>query len=388
MYDIGIVGAGAAGLWAALQLSQNKFDVVICEKSNKTAKKIRISGGGRCNFTNLYIDSENYLSSNPHFCKSALSSYTQWDFISYLESSGLSWSEKHQGQLFCEQKANAVADLLTNNCLDNGVDIKLNNEVKSINKIASGYEIICDNSTIQCKKLIIASGGPSIPKMGSTWFATDIAKKLGIKTVEFTPGLVPLTLSTEDKFSNCAGVSFLAKISTANQSFTDDVLITHKGLSGPAILQISNYWQPNTPVFINFLPKHDLNQLVAKHSDKNLKQILKKLLPRRLVEHLSVEFSDKKLAEVSKLDINVMLSVINNYKLTPSGTEGFRVAEVAKGGVCVSQISSKNFSCLKDKDLYFIGESLDVTGHLGGFNFQWAWSSGYSVATGIIKDLS
>ena len=386
-YDVIIIGAGAAGLMCAAEALKRNRSVLIIEKSNKVGKKILISGGGRCNFTNINIEPQAYLSKNPHFCKSALSRYTQWDFIALLESFQLTWEEKKLGQLFCNQKAAAVLSSLLENCQK--ADIELNTEVFAI-KQEHGYVISTNKRKYQTESLVIATGGPSIPKMGATDFGLKVAKQFGLKTISFKPGLVPLTFYQQDiniYFKDLSGISIDVTVVCDRTIFREGMLITHRGLSGPSILQISSYWNSGKPIEINLLPDLNAAEYLLKMQQERgtvlLKNILSNFFPNRLSERFANTLTTKKLAnvtlsEIKKNDIKIFGSCLNNWILTPSGTEGMRKAEVCVGGVDTDELSSKTMESNKEPGLYFIGETVDVTGWLGGYNFQWAWSSGWA----------
>ncbi|SHN91119.1 NAD(FAD)-utilizing dehydrogenases [Bathymodiolus heckerae thiotrophic gill symbiont] len=386
-YDVIIIGAGAAGLMCAAQASKRGRSVLLLDKCIKAAKKILISGGGRCNFTNLYIEPEAYISNNSHFCKSALSRYTQWDFIVQLESHQLSWTEKTLGQLFCDQKSNAVVNMLLEECAD--VDIILNANVDKID-FNEQYLLNTSQGDFQAQSLVIASGGPSIPKMGATDFGLQIAKQFRHKSIGFKPGLVPFTFSQQDisrYFKDLSGLSLEVSISCNGQSFKEMALITHRGISGPAVLQISSYWQKSQSIEIDLLPGIDATKLLLSEQQQrgttNLKNILNEYFSKRLALRLtqvliSIDLSEKSLGEINQADLKTFAEALNNWVLTPSGTEGMRTAEVCTGGVDTNELSSKTMESSKQPGLYFIGETVDVTGWLGGYNFQWAWSSGWA----------
>ncbi len=387
IYDVIIIGAGAAGLMCAIEANRCGRNVLILDKANKAGKKILISGGGRCNFTNLFVDSEAYLSNNPHFCKSALSRYTQWDFIVKLESHQLSWSEKTLGQLFCDQKSPAVLKMLLDDC--GGVDMLFNVEIDQI-KFDQGYTVGSSQGKFQADSLVIATGGPSIPKMGATDFGLQVAKQFGLKSIPFRPALVPFTFLQSDidrYFKDLSGLSLEAEISCNNQSFKEMILITHRGISGPAVLQISSYWKKNDQISINLLPGVDATELLLTTQQNKgttaLKTILNEYFSKRLAFRFSqvliaTDLSEKILGEIKQADLKEFGQALNNWLLTPSGTEGLRTAEVCTGGVDTNELSSKTMESNKQPGLYFIGETVDVTGWLGGYNFQWAWSSGWA----------
>ena len=386
-YDVIIIGAGAAGLMCAAEALKRNRSVLILEKSNKAGKKILISGGGRCNFTNLNIEPSAFISRNPHFCKSALSRYTQWDIISLLESFDLTWNEKKLGQLFCDQKSGAVLTALHKNC--EKAHIELSVETNTIIK-KKGYIIKTSKGDYKTNSMVIATGGPSIPKMGATDFGLKVAKQFGLKSVSFKPGLVPLTFQQQDietYFKKLSGISLDAIVSYNGVSFREGILITHTGLSGPAILQISSYWKKGSPIKINLLPDIDGSEYLIKmqqsHGKSLLKTILGEFFPKRIAERFGDTLGPTKLAnvsmgEINKSDLNLLGAALNSWRLTPSGTQGLKTAEVCVGGVDTNELSSKTMESNKQPGLYFIGETVDVTGWLGGYNFQWAWSSGWA----------
>lgn len=386
-YDVIVIGAGAAGLMCAAQASKRGRKVLLLDKAEKAGKKILISGGGRCNFTNLYIEPEAYISRNPHFCKSALSRYTQWDFITLLEGANLHWTEKTLGQLFCDEKSSAVLNMLLEECQQ--VDIQLSTSVEKIDHQA-GYTLITNQGGFQTDSLVIATGGASIPKMGATDFGLQIAKQFGIKSIPFKPALVPLTFQQNDidrYFKDLSGLAVDALVCCNNQSFREGVLITHRGISGPAVLQISSYWQKGDAISINLLPDFEasgwLLAMRDKHPKFELKTILSTYFPKRLAIRLADALTDKQLSgtplnQIRKDDLTALGGKLNHWVLTPSGTEGMRTAEVCVGGVNTQELSSKTMESIQQKSLYFVGETLDVAGWLGGYNFQWAWSSGWA----------
>ncbi len=387
--DVIIIGAGAAGLMCGIEAGKRGRKVLILDKADKVGKKILISGGGRCNFTNLYTEPDNFISDNPHFCKSALSRYTQWDFIALMESHGLSWEEKSLGQLFCDQKAKAVVELLTDECRSANVQIKLRSNIKEITQNDSyddGYKVTSTTGDYACTSLVIATGGPSIPAMGSTDFALGVAKQFGINTLPFAPALVPFTFSLSELdsfFKDLSGISADVSITTQNgQTFKEAILFTHRGISGPAVLQASSYWKEGESISINLFPSEDIEAwLIQQREEKplaELKTILSYKLSKRLAGKLCESlFDNKPMQQYNPQALTKIAEQLNNWQLKPNGTEGLRTAEVSRGGVDTNELSSKTMESKKVEDLYFIGEGVDVTGHLGGFNFQWAWASGW-----------
>ncbi|RUA06345.1 MAG: aminoacetone oxidase family FAD-binding enzyme [Gammaproteobacteria bacterium] len=385
-YDVIIIGAGAAGLMCAMQATQRGRKVLLIDKADKAGKKILISGGGRCNFTNLHITPEVYISNNPHFCKSALSRYTQWDFMALLENSNLHWTEKTLGQLFCDEKSKSVLSMLLDNCQK--ATIQLNTSVENIDH-QTHYVLTTNQGTFQSDSLVVATGGASIPKMGATDFGLQVAKQFGHKSINFKPALVPLTFHQADierYFKDLSGLSIDAIVACNNQSFREGILITHRGVSGPAVLQISSYWRKGDTVVFNLLPDLKASDWLLEMRDSNpkseLKTVLNAYFPKRLAIRLADTLLDKPLSDsalnqIKKADLITLGKKLNHWALTPSGTEGMRTAEVCVGGVSTDDLSSKTMESMKQKKLYFIGETVDVTGWLGGYNFQWAWSSGW-----------
>ncbi len=388
--DVVIIGAGASGLMCAIEAGKRGRRVLVLDSANKAGKKILMSGGGRCNFTNYSIEAENFISQNPHFCKSALSRYTQWDFLALVDQYQIPFHERNHGQLFCNDSAKDILNMLLAECEKAHVTIRLNCKIQSINKgLAPNseeeqFQLHTDKESIQCQSIVVATGGLSIPKMGATAFGYQLAEQFGIPVLPVCAALVPFTLQPEEKkkYSPLSGIAVPCVVSNERQSFKENVLFTHRGLSGPAILQISSYWRQGETVNVNFLPDLDVvTELQKKRSDKvkmQLKNVLTEWLPKRLVDALI----DQKLLAVSIQDlsnkqINEIAVTIEHWEIKPNGTEGYRTAEVTLGGVDCSAISSKTMESNTVSGLYFVGEVLDVTGWLGGYNFQWAWSSGW-----------
>lgn len=385
IYDTIIIGAGAAGLFCAIEAGKRNRKVLLLDKAEKVAKKILISGGGRCNFTNLYSNTDAYLSRNPHFCKSALARYTQWDFIALVEKHGLSWTEKTLGQLFCDQKSKAIVEMLISECKETSVKMQTNCTIEDISNNNALFTLTTSLGKLQSQSLVIATGGPSIPRMGSTDFGIQISRQFGLKNIAFTPALVPFTFpQTElnDLFKPLSGTSTEVSIHCQKMSFREAMLFTHRGLSGPAILQISSYWQKGDSLHINLFPDNNaliwLEKQQEKHPKAELKTCLSYHLPKKLAHKLcEKQLKSKPMQQYSLSEIQHLTEQLSNWVLTPSGTEGMRTAEVCIGGVDTDELSSKTFESKKVAGLYFIGETVDVTGHLGGYNFQWAWSSGW-----------
>ncbi len=383
--DVIIIGASASGLMCAIEAAKRGRHVMVLDHANKAGKKILMSGGGRCNFTNYNIDAENYISNNTHFVKSALSRFTQWDFISLVEKYKIPYHEREHGQLFCNDSSKDILDLLLNESKKAEVSIQLETNINSIDKKADHHFIIkTDTEDYHCQSLVIATGGLSIPKMGASPFGYKIAEQFDIKVWPTSAGLVPFTLHKHDKdtLSDLSGIAINSIVNTDNMSFRENILFTHRGLSGPAILQISSYWAAGETIVINLLPDIDLlSELTLAHEKQpqiKLKTLLHKLLPKRLV-NLFIEtiLLDKTLQEISHKQFHQVVSALQNWSIKPNGTEGYRTAEVTLGGVDCDALSSKTFEAKSIAGLYFIGEVMDVSGWLGGYNFQWSWSSGW-----------
>lgn len=385
--DAVIIGAGAAGLMCAIEAGKRGRSVLLLEHCEKPGKKILISGGGRCNFTNKNVSPENFISHNPHFCKSALSGYTPDDFISLIEKYNIKYHEKKSGQLFCDDSSRLVVSMLENECKNSGVRIIVNCKVKNIIR-NDFFEIDTESESIQTGSLVIATGGISIPKMGATDFGYNIARQFNIGLREIHPGLVPLTFSGEERkmFSEISGVSVDAEVSCKSISFRENILFTHKGLSGPAILQISSYINKGESISVNLLPETDFYEILKNNSDRKtqLSNFLSVYLPKRFAQAFMNKYSSSgPLITFPDKELKLISDKLHNWKLTPSGTEGFDKAEVTVGGVDTDELSSKTMESKKVKGLYFIGEVVDVTGWLGGYNFQWAWASGFAAGKAV-----
>ena len=388
-YNVIVIGAGAAGLMAAWQAGALGKKVLLIEHTNKIGEKIRISGGGRCNFTNLFAGPNNYICENPHFVKSALAGFDQHDFIKLVESYNIAYHEKTLGQLFCDGSSQQIIDMMLDLCRKVGVEIKMECSVNEVSK-SDLFELQTSHGLFQSDALVIATGGLSIPKMGATDFGYKIAEQFGISIVPTRPALVPLTASAENKefFTSLSGVSNESTISYGNISFSEGMLFTHRGLSGPAILQISSYLEKfeNEEIIINLLPNLDLKKQFME--DKNLKQTpvayLKNYLANRLVEGLA-ESDDwsRNITDLRKESLFAIADKIHSFRAKIGGSEGYAKAEVTAGGVNTDELSSKTMESKKVPGLFFIGEVVDVTGWLGGYNFQWAWASGFAVRGGI-----
>ena len=390
-WDVIVVGAGAAGLMCALTAGARGRRVLVLEKANKPGKKILMSGGGRCNFTNLYTEPENFLSQNPHFCKSALSRYSQWDFIELVKQHQIPYHEKSLGQLFCDNSSKDILNLLLAECEIANVEIKLLADITSVNKHENfqlSGKIETSAFKFECESLVVACGGLSIPKLGGSDYGYRLAEQFGHQVLPLRAALVPFTFSDSFKLlaQKLSGVSLPASVTVDNKTFDENILFSHRGLSGPAVLQISNYWREGKAVIVNLLPTLDVAIFLiqAKHNQPKalLRNVLAQQLPRNLVLELEQlwwpNLSEKPIAEITHQQLHKTAQQLNHWKLKPAGTEGYRTAEVTLGGVDTKQLSSRSMMSKKVDNLYFIGEVVDVTGHLGGFNFQWAWSSGYA----------
>ncbi|MDP2903188.1 MAG: NAD(P)/FAD-dependent oxidoreductase [Methylovulum sp.] len=382
--DVIIIGAGASGLMCAIEAGKRGRRVLVLDHANKAGKKILMSGGGRCNFTNYSIEPDNFISNNPHFCKSALSRYTQWDFLAMVARHQIPYHEREHGQLFCNDSAKDILSMLLTECADAGAIVQLNTPIGSIGKIADVFHIQSGNGSFACQSLVVATGGLSIPKMGATPLGYKIAGQFGINVVQTRAGLVPFTLQPDDKdkFSALSGIAVPCIVSNPRQCFRENILFTHRGLSGPAILQISSYWCAGEAISINLLPDVNLGvELKTKRGQKQkntLKTILDGYLPKRLVSCLLAdEVLNTPLQDCPDRHIQLIADHLQHWTVKPNGTEGYRTAEVTLGGVDCDVISSKTMASKQVPGLYFIGEVLDVTGWLGGYNFQWAWSSAW-----------
>lgn len=384
--DVIIIGAGAAGLMCAIEAGKRQRQVIILDHANKPGKKILMSGGGRCNFTNYNIHPSAYISHNPHFCKSALSRYTQWDFIELVKRHYIPYHEKTLGQLFCDNKAKDILNMLLAESEAANGKLYLETTVEKIIKLDESKFLITTNREVfECESLVIATGGLSIPTMGSSTFAYKVAEQFNIKVWPLRAGLVPFTLHAElkDKLSVLSGISLDCIAANERIDFKENLLFTHRGLSGPAILQISSYWDSGEAIHLNLLPQVELYEFLkmAQKNDPNkqLKTIMSSLLPKRVCEVLlDANLAEKKLATISNNNFMQLAQQFNQWQITPNGTEGYRTAEVTLGGVDCDALSSKTMEVKNVKGLYFIGEAVDVTGWLGGYNFQWAWSCGWA----------
>ena len=397
-YDVIILGAGAAGLMAAITASNRGRKVLILEKSNKVGKKILMSGGGRCNFTNEFVEAENFISENEHFCKSALNQFLPVDFIRLVETHGIEYEKKKNNQYFCIHSSREILDMLLNECKYNNVqimcDINVTQILSTINTTKK-FQINCDemlkNSsnflTFDCESLLIATGALSIPTLGGSGYGYDVATQYALEVTETKAGLVPFIFTDkyQSVFKNLAGISIYSKVECNNQIFYDNILFTHKGISGPAILQISNYWNPGDSIKLNLVTDTNLSDklIEAKNNGEKilLKTFLRQFLPKSFLKEFENiwwgKFKKTPIEKINESELKTIANQIHNWTLNPSSTEGYRTAEVTVGGVKTSRISSKTMEVKDYPGLYFAGEVMDVTGHLGGFNFQWAWASGY-----------
>ncbi|MEQ1531875.1 MAG: NAD(P)/FAD-dependent oxidoreductase [Methylococcales bacterium] len=382
--DVIIIGAGASGLMCAIEAGKRGRRVLVLDHANKAGKKILMSGGGRCNFTNYSISPENYLSNNPHFCKSALSRFTQWDFLALVGKHQIPYHEREHGQLFCDHSAKDILTMLLSECSQYGVTLHLNTRIDKITQSAGQFQLTGSLGKFTCQSLVVATGGLSIPKMGASPFGYQIAEQFGINIIPTHAALVPFTLQPVDKekLSPLSGIAVPCTVSNSRQSFTENVLFTHRGLSGPAILQLSSYWQPGEPIFIDWLPNSDINRelkIRRQHKQKNtIKTVLAEYLPKRLLDcFLNEELLQLSLQDCSDKQLQRLSSQLQHWRIKPNATEGYRSAEATCGGVDCDALSSKTMASKAVPNLYFIGEVVDVTGWLGGYNFQWAWSSAW-----------
>lgn len=384
-FDTVIAGGGAAGLMCAIEAGRRGRRVLVLERAERCGKKILMSGGGRCNFTNLYVEPERYLSANPHFHKSALARYTQWDFIALVDAHGIAYHEKELGQLFCDGSSKQIVKMLLDECARAGVRIEVRSEVDRIERTDQGFELATTAGPMRCESLVIASGGLSIPKMGATGFGYRIARRFGHTVLPTRAGLVPLTFDHETlaAFSELKGVSLPVTAACDRRGFGAGMLFTHRGISGPAILQVSSYWEPGEAVTVDLLPGVDasgwLMEMKVERPDSELHNVLATRLPKRLAQRLcDLMALSGPVRHLRDRDLTGLGRRLNAWTFLPEDTEGYRTAEVTLGGVSTDELSSSTMESKKTPGLYFIGEVVDVTGHLGGYNFQWAWASGHA----------
>tara|TARA_B110000902_G_scaffold59864_1_gene70400 strand:- start:6144 stop:7349 length:1206 start_codon:yes stop_codon:yes gene_type:complete len=392
--DVIIIGGGAAGLFCAFTAAQRGQSVLVLDSSNKVGKKILMSGGGRCNFTNLDITPENYLCNNPHFCISALNRYNQWQFIELVESHGIAYHERKHGELFCDESAKDILAMLLDECQQAAVVIKTKCEIKAVKAIEQpaeaqpGYSLQTSTGEYHCKSLVIATGGLSIPTMGASGLGYEIAEQFGLSLLPRTAGLVPFTFSDGIKqvSETLSGLAVDVDMSVNGISFRENMLFTHRGISGPAALQLSSYWKPGQTIGVNLLPDEDARELLLGYKKTSAKSLLRNLLSQHLSKGLVLalqtlhwpKYAETAMAEIPDAQLLAVAQQLSDWQLKPSGTEGYRTAEVTLCGVDTDQLSSKTMECKTQPGLYFVGEVVDVTGHLGGYNFQWAWASGYA----------
>lgn len=388
MFDVAVIGAGAAGMMCAAVAGQRGASVVLIDHASKLAEKIRISGGGRCNFTNVGTQPANFISGNPHFCRSALAGYTPQDFLALLREHGVSWHEKHRGQLFCDTSSEAIIDVLRRECAQARVTWRMPCTVDTVAEDEHGFTLQTTDGVIAARSLVVATGGMAIPQLGATDFGLKLARQFGLKVVEPRPALVPLTFAAPlwAPFAPLAGLAIEAEVSTGvgkqRTTFLEDVLFTHRGLSGPGILQISSYWGPNTPIAIDLAPGRDLADelMTARRGNRQqLATVLAAIWPRRLADAWLSEqdaaLAAQRLADVSDRALRALGDAVHRWELAPDGTQGYKKAEVMSGGVDTRQLDQRSMQARNVRGLHFIGEVVDVTGWLGGYNFQWAWAS-------------
>lgn len=383
-YDVVIIGAGAAGMMCALEAAKRGRSVLILDHAAMPGEKIRISGGGRCNFTNIHASPKNFLSANPHFCISALSRYTQRDFIALVERHRIAYHEKTLGQLFCDGSARQIIDMLVSEMQGRGAELVLSTEVKDVRKTSEGFVLTLSTGMVACQSLVVACGGKSIPKMGATGFGYELAERFGLAIVETRPALVPLTFDarTLERLAPLAGNAVDAEVACGKARFSEAMLFTHRGVSGPSILQISSYWREGDEIRIAMLPGLDVADLIRAAKRGNGRQavqtVLANHLPKRLAQSIAERTGiDGNLADLSDAQIKTVDAAVNDWRIKPAGSEGYRTAEVTLGGVDTSGLDQKTMQAKSVPGLFFIGEAVDVTGWLGGYNFQWAWSSGW-----------
>jgi len=384
--DVVIIGAGAAGLMCAIEAGKRGRKVLVLDHAKKPGRKILISGGGKCNFTNYDVSAHHYLCQNPHFVKSSLSQYTNWDFISLVSKHGIDFEEREHGQLFCTDSARQIVTMLLEECKGGDVNFQYQVDVHSIKKIENGFSLYANTQEIECESMVVATGGLSMPKLGASPFGYKVAEQFGLSVIQTTAGLVPFTLHQEDKkhLADLSGIAIPSEITAKDGTvFKEALLFTHRGLSGPSVLQISSYWKTGQDIYVNLVPETDVKVLLSrfreKHPNQSLKITLAKVLPKRFVEALMdrKDLTDKPLKQLNEKDIQNTVLALENWQIKPNGTEGYRTAEVTLGGINTEHLSSKTMETKEIKGLFFIGEVLDVSGWLGGYNFQFAWSSGF-----------
>lgn len=389
-WDLIILGGGAAGLMCALTAGRRGRRVLVIEHANRVGKKILMSGGGRCNFTNTGTSAANFLSANPHFCKSALARFQPADFIAMVNAHGIGWHEKELGQLFCNESSKAIVALLLAECERAAVQIRTQCSVAAVSRCEGGFEVSSSGGTLRSTSLVVATGGLSIPSMGATGFGYQLASQFGHSLLPTRAGLVPLTLSGsyQSQWCDLSGVALPVRARCGRTEFRNAMLITHRGLSGPAILQISSYWQPGEPLELDLLPDEDaalwLPTAQRERPAAELRSVLGERLPKRFAQRFTELYADERpLRQYGKAELRTLASQLQRWPIIPSGTEGYRTAEVTLGGVDTREVSSTTMESRRVPGLYFVGEVLDVTGHLGGYNFQWAWASGHAAGMAV-----
>ena len=389
-FDVVVIGAGAAGMMCAAEAGRRGRSVLIVDHAAAPGEKIRISGGGRCNFTNIHASPKQFLSQNPHFCISALSRYTQRDFIKLVERHGIAYHEKTLGQLFCDGSARQIIEMLVGEMRDGGVEMRLSTSVEAVAKVADGFSLSLSDGPVACRSLVIASGGKSIPKMGATGLAYDLARQFGLRLVATRPGLVPLTFDAQtlERLAPLAGVAVDAEVSSGKTTFAEAMLFTHRGLSGPAILQISSYWREGDEIRVAMLPGADIVGLLREARRANGRQAVQTILANHLPKRLAQAIAERagfsgNLADLSDAQLKAVETAVNDWRVKPAGSEGYRTAEVTLGGVDTRDLDQKTMQAKSVPGLFVIGEAVDVTGWLGGYNFQWAWSSGWAAGQAV-----
>ncbi len=386
-FDVIIIGGGAAGLFCAIQCGKRGRSVLLIEHNGQVGRKILVSGGGRCNFTNLGTTHENFISANPHFCKSALARYTPEDFLQLVRKHRIEHYEKKLGQMFCRENARQIVDMLLRECESAGVKIKVSCRISGVEQRPDGFEVMTSDGPLRAGKLIIATGGLSYPKIGATDFGYTIAKQFGLEQTPTRPSLVALVAEEKDRTSSLAGLSFECTAKAGKHSFTENLLVTHRGLSGPAILQVSNYWKPNEAIEIDLLPSDDLAAIFEHQRDSGqlAANLLSQYIPQRFTAFLKTQSSllERSIRDLTDRDIDRLAELIHHRQVRFVDTEGYGRAEVTLGGISTDELSSQTMEAKKVPGLFFIGEVVDVTGWLGGYNFQWAWASAYAAASAV-----
>lgn len=389
-FDVVVIGAGAAGMMCAVEAGKRGRSVLIIDHAAAPGEKIRISGGGRCNFTNIHASPKNFLSQNPHFCISALSRYTQRNFIALVERYGIAYHEKTLGQLFCDGSARQIIDMMVEEMQENGVELRLSTTVENVSKTADGFELALSDSLVACNSLVVACGGKSIPKMGATGFGYELASQFGLEVIETRPALVPLTFdaNTLQKLAPLSGIAVDADVACGKTKFSEAMLFTHRGISGPSILQISSYWREGDEIAISMLPGTDVAAFLREAKRVNGRQAVQTVLAAHLPKKLAQAIAERlgfngNLADLNDSHLKVVDAAVNAWRIKPAGSEGYRTAEVTLGGVDTKALDQKTMQAKSVPGLFFIGEVVDVTGWLGGYNFQWAWSSGWAAGQAV-----